>query len=133
VVPNHNPTTNSPGDLNVRDFWCKKQGFWPQNQNFPAKKPTVEFQTVSTERLLDSRSKRYAHKGGRERGVQEEGKMNLNLSAETCYTIEGWDPKHLWKCMGMQAARKAHFECSESLTDTPEVKIAFIIADKEII
>jgi len=33
--------------------------------------------------------------------------------------IEGWDPKHLWIRVCMQAARKAHF--AWSLTDTPEL------------
>ena len=43
----------------------------------------------------------------------------MNPSAEACCMIEGWDPKHLWKRVCMQAAREAHF--AWSLTDTPEL------------
>jgi len=55
--------TNQPTNLNNRksqrkDFWWKKIGFCPKTKSFPAKKSTVESQTVLTERLLDFRSKR---------------------------------------------------------------------------
>jgi len=33
----------------------------------------------------------------------------MKPSAEDCYMIEGWDLKHLCKCVRMQAAREAHF------------------------
>jgi len=35
----------------------------------------------------------------------------INPSVEACCMIEGWDPKHLWKRVCMQAAHEAHLQC----------------------
>ena len=37
----------------------------------------------------------------------------MNPNAEACCMIEGWDLKHLWKRVFMQAAREAHFAVAD--------------------
>ena len=110
-------TKSQPNNQNNRKsqhmgFFLGEERFWPQNQKFAGNiKSIVDFQTVPTERLLDSRSERQPHKGGRGRGDEETEQMDP--SAEASCMIKGWDPKRV--CM--QAARETHF--AWSLTDTP--------------
>ena len=45
--------------------------------------------------------------------MQERARERMNPSPEACYMIEGWDPKHLWKRVCMQAAHEAHLAVAD--------------------
>jgi hypothetical protein len=85
----------------------KKKGF-AQIQKFPRKHiqqwNSKPFTNISN---LDPRDT--AHTEG--------GTEWMNPSAEACYMIEGWDLKHRWKRLCMQADREVHFAVSPTDTD----------------
>ena len=70
VVPNHNQPTNQPKQYKIATY-----GIYCGKKRFLAPKPKINcgFPTVPTEWLLDSRSKRQAHKGWRGRKSERRG------------------------------------------------------------